>query len=70
VIVILIPAFFYSSLSQVSKDIGGVDLANRKIFMGLIDENMMGRVIPGILSQGMELEKVKVRSQKERETIV
>ncbi len=69
-IVILIPAFFYSSLSQVSKDIGGVDLANRKIFMGLIDENMMGRVIPGILSQGMELEKVKVRSQKERETIV
>jgi hypothetical protein len=38
--------------------------------MSLIDENMMGRVIPGILSQGMELEKVKVRSQKERETIV
>lgn len=38
--------------------------------MGLIDENMMGRVIPGILAQGMELEKVRVRGQKERETIV
>jgi len=45
--------------------VGGVDIENRKIFSALINENMIGKHIPSILSYSMEFSRMKVRNQKE-----
>jgi preprotein translocase subunit Sec63 len=57
-IVGVIPYYFYTQLSQEEKDVGGVNMENRKIFTELIDQNMMGQKIPGILGQGVEFKKM------------
>jgi len=36
------------------KDVGGVNVENRKIFSALINENMLGKHIPSILSYTVE----------------
>ena len=40
VVIIIIPAFFYNKIKEGEKDIGGVDVDNRKIFSELINENI------------------------------
>jgi preprotein translocase subunit Sec63 len=49
IIVFVIPYYFYVQLSQEEKDIGGVHLENRSIFTCLIDQEMMGQKVPGVL---------------------
>ena len=67
-ITIVMPGYFYLYFNKEEKDVGGVDLKNRKVFAQLIDENMMGKVIPGILCQSHEFqEKVRVRTRDELE---
>lgn len=68
-IIIIIPGYFYYQLSQEEKDVGGVNMENRKIFQELIDEQMMGQKIPGILGQGVEFKNMKAESPKEQKII-
>jgi NifU-like protein involved in Fe-S cluster formation len=49
--------------------VGGVDIENRRIFSALINENMIGKHIPSILSYSMEFSRMKVRNQKEFELL-
>ena len=39
-VIIIIPGFFWSRIKEGEKDIGGVDVDNRKIFSELINENI------------------------------
>jgi len=57
--------YFYTELFKEEKDIGGVSTENRKIFYDMLDYNIIGRKIPGMLGQGEEFAKMKVRSQNE-----
>lgn len=43
IVVIAIPAYFLNQINSNEKDIGGVDVDNRKIFTELINENMTGK---------------------------
>lgn len=49
VIILVIPGYFYYYFTKESKEIGGVSPKNRVIFKDLIDENMKGKVIAGII---------------------
>ena len=69
VIIILIPGYFYNKLLASEKDVGGVDVDNRKIFTELINENMLGKQIPGILAHSSEFSTMKVRSKEELEIL-
>lgn len=40
VVVFVIPGFFYNRIKEGEKDIGGVDVGNRKTFSDLINENI------------------------------
>jgi translocation protein SEC63 len=40
VVIFIIPGFFWSRIKEGEKDIGGVDVDNRKIFSELINENI------------------------------
>jgi hypothetical protein len=40
VVVFVIPGFFYNRIKEGEKDIGGVDVNNRKTFSDLINENI------------------------------
>jgi hypothetical protein len=51
------------------KDVGGVDVDNRKIFTELINENLLGKQIPGILAHSSEFATMKVRSKEELEIL-
>jgi translocation protein SEC63 len=64
-LVFVIPGYFYSELFKEARDIGGVSTENRKIFYEMLDNNIIGRKIPGMLGQGEEFVKMKVRSQNE-----
>ena len=67
VVVVFIPGYFYLELFKEERDIGQVDVENRPKFSKMIDESLMGLVIPGVLGQGLEFSKLKVRSKKELE---
>jgi len=69
VIIILIPGYFYNKIMAAEKDVGGVDVDNRKIFTELINENMLGKQIPGILAHSSEFSTMKVRSKEELEIL-
>jgi len=69
IVVLLIPGYFYLQLFKEERDIGGVDLENRKKFSFMVDENLMGLLIPGVLGQGEEFKNMKVRSKKELESM-
>jgi hypothetical protein len=58
----MINGFFYSQLFKEERDIGNVSTENRKIFYEMMDGNMMGQKIPGIICQGEEFVKMRVRS--------
>jgi len=49
-IIFVIPYYFLQKISAEEKDVGGVDVENRRIFTELINENMVGKHVPGIIS--------------------
>lgn len=61
----LIPGYFLNKITSNEKDVGGVDVDNRKIFTELIHENMNGKQIPGILARSQEFAAMRVRSEEE-----
>lgn len=65
IVVFAIPGYFLSRIQSNEKDVGGVDVDNRKIFTELINENMTGKQIPGILAHSQELSAMRVRSEGE-----
>jgi translocation protein SEC63 len=73
IIVFMIPYYFYSRISEGEKDVGGVNVENRKIFTDLINENMLGKHIPAFFAQSAEFctenKKMKVRGKNELETL-
>jgi translocation protein SEC63 len=65
IIIFIIPGFFYTQLFKEERDHGGVSMKNRKYFYDMIDDRMAGKKIPGLLAQGEEFVKMKVRSKEE-----
>lgn len=59
----IIPGYFLNQITANEKDVGGVDVDNRRIFHNLINENMVEKHIPGILAQSTEFTNMKVRSK-------
>lgn len=53
-IIIIVPMLFLNQITANEKDVGGVDVDNRKIFTELINENMLMKHIPGILAHSYE----------------
>jgi len=41
---------FWNRITSNEKDVGGVDVDNRRTFTELINENMLGKQIPGMLA--------------------
>lgn len=68
-IIIVVPSFFLNQIAANEKDVGGVDVDNRKIFTDLINENMLMKHIPGILSYGFEFNQMRVRGKGELEIL-
>jgi hypothetical protein len=64
-----VPSFFLNQITSNEKDVGGVDVDNRKIFTDLINENMLMKHIPGILAHSYEFSAMKVRSKEELEIL-
>ena len=65
IVVFAIPGYFLSKITANQKDVGGVNVDNRKIFTEQINENMTGKQIPGILAHSQELSAMRVRSEAE-----
>lgn len=53
-IIIIVPMLFLNQITANEKDVGGVDVDNRKIFTELINENMLMKHIPGVLAHSYE----------------
>jgi len=68
-VVFVVPGLFLNQISANEKDVGGVDVDNRKIFTELINENMIDKHIPGILAHSHEFATMKVRSKEELEVL-
>jgi translocation protein SEC63 len=68
-IIFVVPAFFLNQIKSNEKDVGGVDIDNRKIFTDMINENMLMKHIPGILAYSSEFSQMKVRSKEELEVL-
>ena len=68
-IIIIVPSLFLNQITSNEKDVGGVDVDNRKIFTELINENMLMKHIPGILAHSFEFSTMKVRSKDELEIL-
>jgi hypothetical protein len=64
-IIIVVPSWFMNQITANEKDVGGVDVDNRKIFTDHINENMLMKHIPGILAHSHEFSALKVRSKEE-----
>ena len=69
-VIFLIPYYFLSKITENEKDVGGVDIDNRKVFTELINENMLGKQIPGIMAQSVEFSLMKVRSKDELQMLM
>lgn len=65
IVIFIVPGFFLSKIKEGEKDVGGVDVDNRKIFSELINENMLGKHIPSILAHSLEFNSMKVRDKTE-----
>ena len=48
-----------------NKDLGGVDVENRKIYAFLINENLIYKNCPALLANSIEFRGMKVRNQEE-----
>jgi hypothetical protein len=68
-IIIIVPWLFLNQITANEKDVGGVDVDNRKIFTELINENMLMKHIPGVLAHSYEFGQMKVRSKDELEIL-
>lgn len=68
-IIIIVPSLFLNQITANEKDVGGVDVDNRKIFTELINENMLMKHIPGVLAHSYEFSQMKVRSKDELEIL-
>lgn len=55
----------YSNLDSSNKDIGDVDVENRRMFAALINENMIYKNCPTLLACSLEFQKMPVRSKQE-----
>ena len=64
-IIFVVPGYFLNRISEGEKDVGGVAVDNRRVFTELINENMLGKHIPGMFAQSEEFSKMKVRNNKE-----
>ena len=69
VVIFVIPGYFYSCIQANQKDVGGVDIDNRRIFTEFINENMVDKHIPGILSYSLEFSRISVKNQEELEIL-
>jgi translocation protein SEC63 len=49
-IIFIIPSIFWNRITSSEIDVGGVNVENRKLFTELINENMLGKQIPGMLA--------------------
>lgn len=56
----------YSNLDSSNKDIGDVDVENRRIFAFLLNENMIYKNCPTLLSCSLEYSKMGIKSEKEK----
>ena len=68
-LIIIVPSMFLNQITSNEKDVGGVDVDNRKMFTELINENMLMKHIPGILAHSFEFSAMKVRSKDELEIL-
>ena len=66
-LLIVIPAWFYFQLDSQNKDIGDISIENRKIFAGMINENMTYKNCPTLLACAFEYNGVKSRSKEMEE---
>lgn len=48
-----------------NKDVGGVDVENRKLYAFLINENLIYKNCPAVLANSIEFKGMKPRSQEE-----
>lgn len=64
-VIFVIPGYFLNKISANEKDVGGVDIDNRKIFTEMINENMLGKQIPVVFAHSHEFSKMTVRNQDE-----
>ena len=55
----------YSNLDATNKDVGGVDVENRKIFAYLINENLIYKHCPALLANSIEFRGMKVKNEEE-----
>lgn len=62
VLLVVIPAFFYYNLDQTNKDVGGIDVENRKVFAFLINENLIYKNCPALLANSIEFKGMKIKS--------
>ena len=70
VIIVIIPAYFHQQLRDLDHDpCGAVSVKNRSRFARLYDDKLRAALLPGILGQGIELQNMKVRNQKELEML-
>ena len=59
-VIFVVPYWFLSQIQANQKDIGGIEIENRRLFTPLINENMIGKNIPVILAHSSELSKMRV----------
>jgi len=69
VVIFVIPGYFHSCIQANQKDVGGVDVDNRRIFTEFINENMVDKHIPGILSYSLEFSRISVKDKAELEIL-
>jgi hypothetical protein len=69
IITFVVPGYFLNQITQGEKDVGGVDIDNRRTFTELINENMIDKHIPGIFAHSFEFAQMKVRSKDELEVL-
>lgn len=69
VLLIIIPGFFYMSLDSSNKSEGGISLDNKKIYGMLINENMLMKNMPQMLSRSIELATITSKSAKETQML-
>jgi translocation protein SEC63 len=63
-IIFVVPYWFLSQIQANQKDIGGIEIENRRLFTPLINENMIGKNIPVILAHSAELSKMRVPKEE------
>jgi hypothetical protein len=63
---LLIDFTLSSNLDSSDKDIGDVDVNNRRIFAYLLNENMIYKNCPTLLACGIEFQKMAIKNEKDQ----